>query len=67
MKAASPQSPIEPLIAHFERMLALTDDEKQLLASKFQSRLYRKRQFVLQEGDVCNVFNFVVSGVFAHV
>lgn len=62
MKAASPQSPIEPLIAHFEGMLALTDDEKQLLASKFQSRLYRKRQFVLQEGDVCDVFNFVVSG-----
>lgn len=62
MKDKSPNSSASPLIAYFEKMLPLTEEEKQLVASKFQPRLYRKRQFILQEGDVCNVFNFVVSG-----
>jgi CRP-like cAMP-binding protein len=62
MANKSTTSSVSPLIAHFEQMLPLTDDEKQLIASKFQPRLYRKRQFILQEGDVCNIFNFVVSG-----
>ncbi len=43
-------------------MLPLTVEEVELVSSKFQPRLYRKRQFILQEGDVCNVFNFVVIG-----
>ncbi len=50
------------LLEYFSKMMPLTDEEKELVASKFQPRLYRKRQFILQEGDVCNVFNFVVSG-----
>jgi CRP/FNR family transcriptional regulator, anaerobic regulatory protein len=52
----------ESLIVYFQKMLPLTDEEIELVSSKFQHRLYRKRQFVLQEGDVCNVYNFVVSG-----
>ena len=32
------------------------------MTEKFHPRLYRKRQFVLQEGDVCTQFNFVVRG-----
>lgn len=62
MKDKSPNSSVSTLIAYFEKMMPLTEDEKQLVVSKFQPRLYRKRQFILQEGDVCNVFNFVVSG-----
>ncbi|MFN8395011.1 MAG: Crp/Fnr family transcriptional regulator [Bacteroidia bacterium] len=62
MAAESPNSMIGLLIAYFDDMLPLTDEERQLLTSKFQSRLYRRRQFVLQEGDVCNTVNFVVSG-----
>lgn len=50
------------LLEYFSKMLPLNDEEKELVSSKFQPRLYRKRQFVLQDGDVCNVFNFVVSG-----
>ena len=50
------------LVAYFSRMLPLSDEEKELVKSKFKSRLYRKHQYILQEGDVCKVFNFVVSG-----
>lgn len=50
------------LIDYFSRMLPLSKEETELLESKFHPRLYRKRQFILQEGDVCNVFNFVISG-----
>lgn len=50
------------LLDYFNKMLPLTEEEEALVKAKFQPRLYRKRQFVLQEGDVCNVVNFVVSG-----
>jgi CRP-like cAMP-binding protein len=62
MKDKSPNKSVKPLIDFFDKMLPLTEEEKQLIISKFQPRLYRKRQYVLQEGDVCNVFNFVVNG-----
>jgi len=62
MKDKQPNNSAKPLIDFFEKMLPLTDEEKHLIISKFQPRLYRKRQYVLQEGDVCNVFNFVVNG-----
>jgi CRP-like cAMP-binding protein len=62
MKDKSTNSSVSPLIAYFEKMLPLTEEERQLVTSKFQPRLYRKRQFILQEGDVCGVFNFVVNG-----
>ena len=62
MKDESDKSAAAPLIAYFQNMLPLTEEEVELISSKFQPRLYRKRQFILQEGDVCNVFNFVVSG-----
>ena len=51
-----------PIITYFNNMLPLSEEEQEMVISKFQPRLYRKRQFILQEGDVCNVFNFVVSG-----
>lgn len=56
------QSSIEPLLHYFDNLIKLSNDEKELVSSKFHSRLYRKRQFVLQEGDVCGYFNFVVRG-----
>ena len=62
MKDESDISAAAPLIAYFQNILPLTEEEVELVSSKFQPRLYRKRQFILQEGDVCNVFNFVVSG-----
>lgn len=52
----------DPLLAYFEKSFPLTEEDKALIRARFHSRLYRKRQFVLQEGDVCTQFNFVVRG-----
>ena len=56
------ETQVAPLLDYFQEMMPLDDSEKQLVISLFKPRLYRKRQFVLQEGDVCNQFNFVVRG-----
>jgi CRP-like cAMP-binding protein len=52
----------EPLLDHFQKMIPLSNTEKQLVTDLFKPRLYRKRQYVLQEGDTCNQCNFVVRG-----
>lgn len=52
----------EPLLDYFDGIFPLTEQEKELVKSKFHPRLFRKRQFVLQEGDICTQFNFVVRG-----
>ena len=53
---------VQPLIDYFEKMISLNKAEKELIEKKFQSHLYLKRQFALQQGDVCEYFNFVVRG-----
>jgi CRP-like cAMP-binding protein len=62
MKPESTEASPEPLLTYFDRLLPLNTDEKELVRAKFHPRLFRKRQFVLQEGDVCTQFNFVVRG-----
>ncbi|TVP97529.1 MAG: Crp/Fnr family transcriptional regulator [Balneolaceae bacterium] len=54
--------PIRPLLEYFDRVISLTDDEKELVRTKFKPHLYLKRQFVLQHGNICKTFNFVVRG-----
>jgi CRP-like cAMP-binding protein len=56
------QSSTEPLIDYFNSLIPLNNEESQLVRELFKSRLYRKKQYVLQENDVCNQFNFVVRG-----
>jgi len=62
MKDELVQSSVEPLINYFNSLIPLNDEEVELVSSYFKPRLYRKRQYVLQEGDICNQFNFVVRG-----
>lgn len=62
MKADLLQATVEPLLEYFRQFIPLNEDEKQLVTGLFRPRLYRKRQYVLQEGDVCTQFNFVVRG-----
>ena len=62
MKDALSHTSIDPLIEYFDKSIPLDDKEKELVRTKFHSRLFRKRQFVLQEGDVCTQINFVVRG-----
>jgi CRP/FNR family transcriptional regulator, anaerobic regulatory protein len=59
-----PQIPpdIQQLLHYFNAMIALNEEETNLVVQLFKPRLYKKRQYLLQEGDVCSQFNFVVSG-----
>jgi CRP-like cAMP-binding protein len=54
--------PILPLLDFFQKLIPLNNEEKLLVTQLFKPRLYRKRQHVLQEGDICNHFNFIVRG-----
>ncbi len=62
MKENLAQTSIEPLLNYFEKMIALSKEEKELVTQYFHPRLYRKRQYVLQEGNICNQMYFVVRG-----
>ncbi|WP_292009164.1 Crp/Fnr family transcriptional regulator [Chryseobacterium sp.] len=52
----------EPLINYFNQVIPLNEKECQLIHKLFRARLYRRKQYVLQENDVCNQFNFVIKG-----
>ena len=62
MKENLSQASIEPLLSYFDHLIPLNKEEKELVTQKFRPRLYRKKQYVLQEGDVCMQMNFVVRG-----
>jgi len=62
MKGKIQRASIEPLLDYFDRLFPLNKEEQELVTEKFHSRLFRKRQYVLQEGDVCTHFYFVVRG-----
>ena len=58
-------------MADFERLfdyigrktsVKLTEDERNLIMSTLKSKRLRKRQFFLQEGDVCKYLGFIVRG-----
>lgn len=53
---------IQPLITYFEKYLPLGEEEISFLESVFKERKVRRRQFILQEGDVCKINSFVVEG-----
>jgi CRP-like cAMP-binding protein len=50
------------LLDYFDRVIKLSSIEKELVTSKFSWRQYRKHQYLLQEGDICQHFNFVIDG-----
>jgi CRP-like cAMP-binding protein len=62
MKEGKTEASTEPLLNYFDRLIPLNKEEKELVNEMFFPRLFRKRQYVLQEGDVCTQFNFVVRG-----
>jgi len=62
MKQNLSQASIEPLLNYLDRLIPLSQEEKELVADRFQPRLFRNKQFALQEGDLCNQFIFVVRG-----
>jgi CRP-like cAMP-binding protein len=56
------QTSIETLHSYFDRLIPLNEVERELVRTKFHSRLFRKRQYILQEGNICTHFYFVVRG-----
>lgn len=54
----------KPLIEYFNRILPLNEDEKSVLETVFKQRRVKRRQFILQEGDVCKLNTFVIEGCF---
>lgn len=53
---------IEKLSQHFDNYFPLNAQERDELNALFIERSIKRRQFVLQHGDVCRHFTFVVSG-----
>jgi len=54
----------KPLFNYIESksLLRLSDEEKQLVQEAFKVKHLRKRQYLLQEGDVCKYMAFIVKG-----
>ncbi|MVT09276.1 Crp/Fnr family transcriptional regulator [Chitinophaga tropicalis] len=55
---------LEPLINYFENLLPLNEEEKSIVEEAFKERRVKRRQFILQEGDICKHHTFVVEGCF---
>jgi CRP-like cAMP-binding protein len=54
----------KPLIDYFEKFLPLNEEEMSFVQEVFKERSIKRRQFILQEGDVCLYNSFVVEGCF---
>ena len=55
---------IERIINYFSNILPLDSAEIDALKIAFKERSIKRRQFILQEGDVCKLNTFVVEGCF---
>ncbi len=54
----------EALIQYFSNLLPLSPAEKDFVEENFSLRKVKRRQFILQEGDVCMHNTFVIEGCF---
>jgi len=57
------QSMIDVLLSHIQEKVTLTDLDKEAVKTFFVSKRLRKRQYLLQEGDVCKHLTFVAKGL----
>lgn len=62
MKENPLNASVDILLHYFDRHIPLSEEEKELVVKKFHPRRFRKRQYALQEGDVCTQFYFIVRG-----
>lgn len=54
----------QPLINYFDNHLPLNEEEKSAVEEYFKERRVKRRQFILQEGDICKHNTFIVEGCF---
>ncbi|WP_116788445.1 Crp/Fnr family transcriptional regulator [Flavobacterium psychrotrophum] len=57
-------TPTEQLIRFFNRFFALDEKECEEVIRLFSQRNIRRKGYLLQEGDVCRHYYFIVSGCF---
>ncbi|MEY5049941.1 MAG: hypothetical protein RLZZ175_3300 [Bacteroidota bacterium] len=55
---------MENVIKYFEKYLPLEDKEKVALKNCITERKIKRKQYILQEGDICKYFSYVVEGCF---
>lgn len=55
---------IEPLKTYFSKYLQLDEKEVDFLEKVFLEKRVRRKQYILQQGDVCQFNTFVVEGCF---
>ncbi len=53
----------EPLIAHFETYLPFEEAEISLIESRISQRRLKRREHLINTGDVCRHYTFVAKGV----
>ena len=54
----------QPLIDYFNKFLPLDDEEKTFVEEVFKERKIKRRQFILQEGEISKHNTFVIEGCF---
>lgn len=52
----------EPILQYVSRYIELTPEEEEYFASILKTKLIRKKQYLLQAGDVCKAETFVTKG-----
>ncbi|WP_336518043.1 Crp/Fnr family transcriptional regulator [Pollutibacter soli] len=62
MKIEGLESSVDLLLSHFVSLISLDQAEKDIVVASFHPRLFRKKQYLLQEGDICTHLYFVVRG-----
>ncbi len=55
---------MENILTYFEKYLPLDDIDKKALISRLSERRIKRKQYILQEGDTCKHFSYVVEGCF---
>ncbi|WP_437398667.1 Crp/Fnr family transcriptional regulator [Flagellimonas lutimaris] len=53
---------ISAFLGHIKNAIPLSKKEELFLVSKIKHRKYLKGQYILQQGDICNFLNFIISG-----
>lgn len=55
---------MEKIIKHFDKYLPLGESEIEAFKSRLTERKIKRKQYLLQEGDTCKYFSYVVEGCF---
>lgn len=53
---------IEKLLSHIDGLINLNESEKEFFVSLLKFKRVRKRQYILQIGDICRYETFVIKG-----